>query len=189
MKDTVRLEDDLGYVRKIVDEAQRTPSPARIYLPWAIVTVPGFALIDFRPHVTGWYWLFAAPATFVLTGFLAWGYWRRLGQFDTQASARQIQHWAGMLLVIALAAFLFPSGVSHEAVGRVILLLLILGFWLAGVHLDSPMRWVAVLMAAGYLALALLRVRYAWTLLGLCVATGLVVAGFSGKSPNAKRTE
>jgi hypothetical protein len=190
MREMRQLGDDLDYVRRTLRSSQSTASPTRIYLLWALITLPGFALIDFRPHATGWYWLIAAPAGFLMTAFLAWDYWRRMGQSDMRMASHQLQHWAGMLVVIGLAALMVRAGdVSHDSLGKVILLLLVLAFWLAGVHLEAHLRWAALLMAAGYVVLVLLSIRYMWTVLGLSVAIGLILAGLSGKRKNAKKTD
>jgi hypothetical protein len=52
-------------------------------------------------------------------------------------------HWGGLLGAIALAILLPARGlVPAAAVGPVILLLLALAYFLAGVHLDPAFRWV-----------------------------------------------
>jgi hypothetical protein len=190
MKDSRQLQDDLGYIQKALHTTQTAPSPGGIYNLWAALTLPGFALIEFRPHITGWYWVIAAPVGLVLTAFLAWDYWRHLGQSDMRNASEQAQPWSGMLVAIALSTLLVRSGhVSPAAQGHVILLLLVLGFWLAGVHLEPGLRWVALLMAAGYASLNLLSLQYAWTVLGSFVAIGLVLAGLFGLRGNAKNAD
>ena len=53
-----------------------------------------------------------------------------------------------------------------------------LAYGLAGVHLEPPMRWVGLMMMAGYMALTLFKLPYAWTATGVLVAAGLMYAGW-----------
>jgi len=63
-----------------------------------------------------------------------------------------------------------------EQLHAVILLVLALGHVTAGLHLDRAFLWVGFLMAAGYVLVTLVS-WYAWTAVGVVLATALAVAG------------
>ena len=54
-----QIESDIGYLKDLVRKADRVPTPASIYLLWALVVLVGFALVDFAPREVGVYWMIA----------------------------------------------------------------------------------------------------------------------------------
>ena len=85
-------------------------------------------------------------------------------------------HWAGMTVAIWLVIPLAVRGrLDWEAVSLVILIIVALGWYLAGVHLDRPMLWLGLLMAVGYVVLLFVN-AYTWTILGALMAIGLVAS-------------
>jgi hypothetical protein len=66
---------------------------------------------------------------------------------------------------------------------RVVVLILALSYFLAGVHLTPALKWMGLMMTAGYGLLFFLD-QYAWTIVGAIVAVGLIaVAHFTAKRP------
>jgi len=63
---------------------------------------------------------------------------------------------------------------SADIAGHLILLILSLTYFLAGIHLDRSLLWVSAMMVAGYLALFFLN-GPVWTVTGVAVALGLVL--------------
>ena len=60
-------------------------------------------------------------------------------------------HWGGMLAATFLTVLMPINGLlPPDALGPAILLILALGYFEAGVHLDRPFLWVGLLMACGY---------------------------------------
>jgi hypothetical protein len=70
----------------------------------------------------------------------------------------------------------------RDALGPAILLILALGHFEAGVHLDRTFLWVGVLMGAGYVVVVFVG-AYAWTVVGLVVGTALAIAGLREGRP------
>ena len=64
-------------------------------------------------------------------------------------------------LVSAAAGFLLTTGIVYG---------------LAGVHLERPLLWCGLLAFAGYVALVVWRLPYAWTMTGALMATCLLLA-------------
>lgn len=180
MSDLKELEDGLGFVRDLARKSDRRPSPTSIYLMWALISLVGFSLVDFAPNAVGLYWTLAGPLGGVASFFLGWRHSIRHGQLSRDLGVRNGLHWAGMLVAIFLAVPLGATGaVAWVEVHKIILLVIAFGYFLAGVHLDRPLVWVGLLMAAGYVALFFIP-AYGWTLVGILMATALVVTGVVG---------
>jgi hypothetical protein len=73
-----------------------------------------------------------------------------------------------------------PSATLHT----VILLLLALSYFTAGVHLDRPLLWIGILMAAGSILVTVVPL-YAWTMLGIALAVSLAAAGMRSREAKA----
>jgi len=181
MDEIEKAQADLSYLRGLTKRVAEARSPASIPLLWAAVTLLGFPIVDFAPHAAGWYWMVAAPVATCLTAVLAVRSRRRLGQLDRATAGRHLAHWVGLVAATSLAALSGRWGATPErATPTIVLLLLILGFWTGGVHMEKPLRWVSVLMLLGYLLMVSRLVPYPWTLLGLAIAAGLVTMALSG---------
>jgi hypothetical protein len=59
MTDEKNLQKDLSYVRTVLDRAEAGENPAVIYFLWAAISFIGFAMIDYVPKLTGFYWMIA----------------------------------------------------------------------------------------------------------------------------------
>ncbi len=170
------LEADIGYVRDAVGRSERVASPATIYLLWAAICLVGFALVDFAPTRVGLFWAIAGPVGSVISGMIGWRHSLRRGQLRRDIGLRHALHWGSMLVAIWLLIPLGVTGViAWEHLSRIILLIVSFGYVLAGAHLDRPLLWVGLLMAAGYVSFFFIN-SYAWTILGVVVACGLVAA-------------
>lgn len=66
-----------------------------------------------------------------------------------------------------------------DNLNEVMLLLLTLGYFTAGVHADRPLMWIGVLLGLGYVVVTLVS-AYAWTMVGFALAIGLAIAGLRG---------
>jgi hypothetical protein len=181
-----RLEGDLSFVRGALATSTRSKSPSALYFLWAVIAPIGFVLIDFRADWVPEYWAVAAPVGFLASAYLGWRHARRLGQASAADGRRVLLHWGAALVVIALAVVLgrshaMPSATLHT----VILLLLSLAYFTAGLHLDRGFLWVGALMGVGSIAVTQMPV-YAWTAVGLTIAVSLAVTGLrEGRSREA----
>jgi len=179
-----QVKDDLHFVRAIVESADRDSSPTAVYFLWAVVGFVGFALVDFRDAWVPMYWSIAGPTGFLASAILGWRCARRTGQLTAAVGRRHMLHWGGMLAAIFLASLMPISGLlSQDALGPAILLILALGHFEAGVHLDRTFLWVGLMMGAGYVFVVFVA-AYAWTVVGVVVATALLIAGLRGGRPH-----
>jgi hypothetical protein len=142
-----------------------------------VICLIGFALVDFRVTWVPTYWSIAGPLGFIMSAFLGWRHGRRVGQASSSEGARYLLHWGGVLVAVALAVWVrAQGGISPEHLHAVILLVLAIGYFTAGLHLDRRLIWVGLLMAAGFVVVTL-GSWYAWTTVGLALAVALTVAG------------
>jgi hypothetical protein len=175
--DQDQARSDLRFVRAVVEGDDRDSSPAAIFFLWAVVVLVGFALVDFYETWVAAYWSIAAPAGFLASAVLGWRHGRRTGQVTAAVGQRYLLHWGGMLVAIFLAVLMPVAGVLPPgALGPAILLILALGYFEAGVHLDRAFLWVGLLMGGGYVFVVFVA-AYAWTVVGLVVAIGLSTVG------------
>lgn len=162
--------------------------PRAILWIWAAISLPGFAIIDVAPERAGIYWLVAGLAGFFLSMWLGARGERAIGQESSETGRRHMLHWAGMGVAIFLLSFGAEGwGSTARASTHAILLMVALGYWLAGVHLVPALKWMGVVAAAVYVALAFLEgFAYPWTAAGIVIAAGLVVASFAGGTAGAE---
>ncbi len=189
MNDTKRIESELSYVRGVVSAADRGQSPTAIYLLWAVICLVGFPLADFAERFVGVYWMVVSPLGAALSAWLGYRHGQRMGQHQRDIGIRHGLHWIGTIVVTFLVVPLGIVGdVTWDVVHRVILLILALSYFVAGVHLDRPIMWVGLLMAAAYVALFFIH-TYQWTLVGIVVAVALTAAGLVGGRRRVEETK
>jgi hypothetical protein len=170
-----RAEEDLGYVRDLVARSERDDTPRAIWYLWAAIGGIGFALIDFRPDSVGLFWLVAAPLGFLASVWLGWRHARKLGQESRREGRTHMLHWGGMGGAIALLVFFAARGhLTGEEIAQAILLVVALGYFLAGVHLTRPLLWVGLVLAGSFLAVEFVG-GYVWTMVGAVMALALLV--------------
>jgi len=167
------VESDIGYIRDLVKKSERQPTPAPIYLLWAGIVLFGFAMVDFYPHLTGYYWMIMGPLGGIVSGFLGRRAGEQQGQLNREIGIRHALHWSGMLVLTGFAVALAVRGqIPYEELGRVILLIVTFGWWTAGVHFDRVFLWLGGLMALGFVA-TFFFTMYVWTTLGVALAVAL----------------
>ncbi|PYT12154.1 MAG: hypothetical protein DMF51_13845 [Acidobacteria bacterium] len=185
MEELKQLESDLGYVREVVRKSEHDRSPAVVYLLWAAITLAGFAVVDFAPKRGGFFWLVAGPMGGLISARLGRRQSVRRGQVRREEGIRWGLHWGGMMAAILLAVPLAVTGVIQaRGFGNVILLVVALTYFLAGVHLERPLAWIGALIAVGYIALFFIP-AYGWTFVGVLVAAALAATPMIGGRESA----
>lgn len=179
---------DLGYVKDVVRRSERSAMPAAILYLWAGISIVGFAINDFTPQSAGLYWLVASVAGFALSGWLGSRHARALGQESREQRWRHLLHWSGMGVAIFLLSLLAGVGsLEDESMGHAIVLVVALSYWLAGVHLVPALKWMGLVAAGVYVGLVLVDgFPFPWTVAGLVLAAGLVVAGRAAGASGGK---
>jgi len=155
------------------------PGPASIYFLWAGYVLIGYTLIDFARAASGWFFLIGGITGGVLSWQLGKRWAMRIGECDRALAWRSLLHWAGgivlaVIAMIALSAVILP--LRQQAYGGQILVVLIgMVYFLAGVHFDRNFLWLGPLLMAGGVLVGLVP-RYGWTAPGAVIALGLVLA-------------
>lgn len=177
------LASDIRYVRALVDKSGSGSFPRSVYLLWAIICLAGFSMIDLAPKLTGLFWMVAGPGGGILSAVLGHRAGVRIGQLNRETGVRHALHWGGMLLVILLAVLLAMRGFVHGTVlSQVILLVVALGWWTAGVHFDRSFLLFALVTMLGFVG-TLFITSYIWTAIGVLTAASLAGSALhKGKS-------
>jgi hypothetical protein len=180
MTDLDRVTSDLEFVKGAVHRAEDKGGPASIYLLWAALTLPGFAIIDFRAEVAGFYWMLAGPLGGLASAFLGQRQARRVGQVMRRQGTLHLLHWTAFMGSLLLLVPLVATGqLTTAALPRVIMILLALTYFIAGSYLEPRLRWVGLAIAPCY-GLTFVLHFYPWTTCGLVMAASLVTAGLLG---------
>ena len=177
---TNEAKESLDYVRDVVQRSQGASHPASIYYLWALVCLVGFPLSDLAPRAVGTYWMIAAPVGFVLSAILGWRHALRVGQVSQREGIFTAYHWLATLVVAGMASLLVIQGlVGGETLGMIILLVLTMSYFSAGLYQARPLLYAAALLGLSFLAVVFIE-QWAWTVAGVAVALGLFLSGRVG---------
>ena len=173
-----QLHDDLRFVRDAVARGEAPHRrPAGIYLVWAIYVLVGYALIDLYPAASGWFFLAGGVLGGIASGVIARRAARREGAFDRREARRSLLHWgAGIILAVACAmamAAVIPA-LRGPAAGQLVVVMIGLVYFLAGVHFDPNFLWLGPVLMVGGVLVGFVP-HYGWTALGTVIALGLVI--------------
>jgi len=179
MTDDRQFRDDLSYVRSVVRRAEGVHNPASIYFLWAVISFFGYAIIDFRPAATGFYWMIAGPLGGVASAVLGARAARRSGQISDRDGWKDLAHWGAMLFAALLLVPLVTTGrLATDDIPRIILLILALTYWSGGLRQDRRLLPLGVVMAGLYLFTIFgSRLPYLWTITGAILSASLAAAG------------
>ena len=175
MTTTDNLKEDIAFVRAAAERAGTGTIPS-IYVVWAVIGLCGFALADFAADSrwVGRFWLVASPVGFCVSAWLGYRASRHAGQGSRQIGVRWGLHWLAFMAAGALAAALVAAGhLSWSAFGSLVVLLLALSYFHAGLYMDRRMLVIGGVLGACYLV-TLFIPGYQWTLAGVLMAAALV---------------
>ena len=181
-----KLEQDLDFVRHVLDDSTPPASVRSIYFFWAAAILVGMPLGDFRPEWMPYFWMTVGPGGWIISAFLGYRASKQSGQMNRSAGLRQAAHWGAMVLVISMVALLPYKGfIPWEAMGPIVLLLLTLTYCLAAIHFGRILLVPALMFAMGY-GTMLFQPPYPWTIVGILGAIGLFFSAFAEESSREK---
>jgi len=179
MNSTTDLASDLAFIRERIGRAKQPGGAATIYFLWAGICLVGFVLTDLNAPLAGAFWAVAGPAGALASGVLGYRWSRRMGQVSKQEGFQHAAHWGGMMGAIVLSQILVATGtVPPESGAATILLIVSLGYFYGGLHLERPLLWLSGLQLVGYLVVVLSS-NPPWTLIGIFLAIGFAWVGRS----------
>ncbi|MGW8188327.1 MAG: hypothetical protein ACWGNK_13700 [Desulfobacterales bacterium] len=140
-----------------------------------LLAIVGIGLTDFSPLTSHWYWLAMVVVTGIACIVMEWSRARKKGLSAATIVKKEVFIWLSVLVAVNLVYFLFQSGrLDSENTGLVILLILALATFLAGLRLDWRLCLLGVLLG-GALILATYMEEFLWIVLMvvLTAAAGL----------------
>jgi hypothetical protein len=113
----------------------------------ALLALLGVGLTTSSASIAPTYWICLVPVYGAACVAIAWARGRQHGRLAWSAAARQLLHWVGIAVALGLDFLVRRTGEeSGSAAGMNALLLLALGCYLAGVHLEWIFALVGVLL-------------------------------------------
>jgi hypothetical protein len=142
-----------------------------------LLALLGVALTTTGKSIAPPYWISLAPVFGVLCAGTAWARHRHAAGLRREEVIRQILHWLGVAVALGLDFFVRGSGVeTGQAAALNAMLLLALGSFLAGVHLEWHFAIVGVLLCLALIIVSQAE-EYVWLIF---IVGGLAVVGLFG---------
>jgi hypothetical protein len=142
-----------------------------------LLALLGVGLTTTSRSVAPAYWISLVPIYGAACAALAWARGRHHGRFAWSAVTRQVLHWVGIAIALGLDFFIRGTGEeTGSAAGMNALLLLALGCYLAGVHLDWLFALVGVLLTVALIILTKAE-EYLWLIFVVGAVTIAVIVG------------
>ena len=140
-----------------------------------LLSIIGIGITDFSPGDSHRYWFAMVPVFAGACLILEWSRARGKGQKWTTIVRTQLLLWLGLLLAVRLTYLLLQTGrLDNENTGLVILLLLALTTFFAGIHLGWRLFIVGIFLGVALIGAAYLE-EFVWMFLILAI---VVVAIF-----------
>jgi hypothetical protein len=110
-----------------------------------IIALIGVILTDFSPHFSANYWFYAIPVFAVINIILSWH--AALGHRQFVIAWHELLHWLALLVCIFMVYIFVHMGVfSNVLAGIFMLTLLALTTFLAGIHFDSMLIIIGIIL-------------------------------------------
>ena len=135
-----------------------------------LLSIVGIGITDFSPLLSHWYWLAMVIVIGIACIVMEWSRARKMGLNATTIVKKEVFIWLSVLVAVNLVYFLFHSGrLDSENTGLVILLILALATFLAGLRQDWRLCLLGVLLG-GALILATYLEEFLWIVLMVVLA-------------------
>ncbi|MGB9438507.1 MAG: hypothetical protein WCB15_11230 [Desulfobacterales bacterium] len=141
-----------------------------------VLSILGIGITDFSPADSYKYWVAMVPIFCGACLILEWSRVRGKGFKWTTILRTQLLHWAGLLVAVRLVFEMLHKGrLDNENTGLVILLLLALSVFLAGIHLGWRLCLVGGFLGAALVAATYIE-EYVWVLVIIGLAVLIIVS-------------
>ena len=148
-----------------------------------LLAIIGIGITDFSPAESHRYWFAMVPVFAGACLILEWSRARGRGQKWTTIVRTQLLLWLGLLLAVRLAYLLLHTGrLDNENTGLIILLLLALTTFFAGIHLGWRLFIVGIFLGLALIGATYLE-EFVWIFLFIAivvVAIFLLLKRFAG---------
>jgi hypothetical protein len=159
-----------------------------IFVMLVVLALVGVGITDFSPAHSYWYWFAMAPIFACSCLIIEWTHVRNEGKRWSSILRTQLLTWFGLLVAVQAVFLLLRAGrLTYESTGLIILLLLALTTFIAGVDLGYQLC-----LLGGFLCLTLLMVaymeQYVWVLVLVAViGVSVTLYGFKRKIKRLKQ--
>jgi hypothetical protein len=145
-----------------------------IFVTLMVLSLIGVGITDFSPSHSYWYWIAMAPTFACAFLIIEWTRVRSEAKNWLNILKTQLLTWVGLLFAVQVVFFLLRAGrLTYESTGLIILLLLALTTFIAGIQLGFQLC-----LLGGFLGLTVLMVayleQYVWVLVFLGVVAAVV---------------
>jgi hypothetical protein len=152
-----------------------------VFLTLALLSIIGVAVTDFSRKYSHWYWYAMVPVFACCCLIMEWTRAGRNGKSWTLILRTQLLTWFGLLVSIHLVYSLLSTGrLDYENTGLVMLLLVALTTFFAGINLDYRLCLLGGALAVSLLIVAYLE-EYVWVLLLMGILAVAVIVHFLRK--------
>lgn len=173
MSDT---HSDFQYVKRVIVDADTPNSHPYIYLLWGVIVLAGYTLAEFNTSLLNEYWLIATPIGIAGSYWLGARQGKQSGQISSKLGSLYLQHFGLLTLAIFLAAV---SGQYQS-----ILLIIGIGYCLAGIHLERTMLWIGLLTLLAYVGV-ISGLIGSNLILGVVISAGLFFTAWTQRGSKA----
>jgi hypothetical protein len=157
-----------------------------------LLSIIGIGIVDYFPEYSRHYWLVMVLVFAGACFILEWSRARGKGQKWTTIVKTQFLLWVGLLLAVQIVFLLQRTrGLNNENTGLIILLLLALTTFFAGVNLGWRLLVVGILLGLALIGAVYLE-QFAWMFLIIAivvVAIFLLFKYFTGKSMRKNKSQ
>lgn len=175
--DVQQIHDDLRFVRQAMSRRERwMRGPVGIYWVWAVYVLVGYTLLDFRPEAGNWSLMIGGFVGAALSAWIGRRWSQRTGEIDWDYARRAWLHFSAIALAVfsSLALGAVNRELRGQVIGQVIVVMIGLIYFMAGVHFDRNFLWLGPVVIVGGILVGLAP-HYAWTCLGAVIALGLTI--------------
>lgn len=159
-----------------------------IFVILVVLSLIGVGITDFSPAHSYWYWFAMAPVFACACLIIEWSHVRSEGKNWLSILRSQLLTWFGLLIAVQLVFLLLRAGrLTYESTGLVLLLLLALTTFIAGISLGYQLCLLGAFLGVTLLVVAYLE-QYVWVLALLAVVVvGAILHGFKRKIRRLKQ--
>lgn len=187
MTESQQLHQDLQFVRAAVTRRDRDGrGPIGINYVWAAYVIIGYALLDYRPEFAGWFFMIGGIAGGIASWIIGKRFSQKTGESDRDMARRAMLHFGGGILLAFVGTFalaMIIPDLRGPRGSQVLVVMIGLIYFLAGVHFERYYIWLGPIVVAGGIVVGFLH-RAPWTVLGAAIALGLVLPTLFPRRPS-----
>lgn len=154
-----------------------------VMIALVLLSVVGIGITDFSPQKSHLFWLAMVPVFGIACIIIEWTRARGQGLSGFAILKNEVLHWLAVLVAVDLVYFLFQAGrLDSENTGLIILVILALATFLAGLRLGWKLCLLGVFLATGVVVAAYVE-EFLWVLLIIPLLLGAALGlAFKRKS-------